>query len=178
MRRILVSALLVSASCLPALADPIQLIPSAFATHERAGAGAAAQARPQSAASGPRYVEANQPHYGGGFIELLFGGGARQLVAPRAYQPAAPDGGQPAQVPIALNMPMQGYAPSVAVEIVRPADTTAYAAGDSVNTSTSSPTAMSFAGAGDMVTRSYVTWVTVPISTPRWRGARPSTTVW
>ena len=106
MRRILVSALLVSASCLPALADPIQLIPSAFATHERAGAGAAVQARPQSAASGPRYVEANQPHYGGGFIELLFGGGARQLVAPRAYQPAAPDGGQPAQVPIALNMPM------------------------------------------------------------------------
>jgi lipoprotein-anchoring transpeptidase ErfK/SrfK len=120
MRRILVSALLVSASCLPALADPIQLIPSAFATHERAGAGAAVQARPQSAASGPRYVEANQPHYGGGFIELLFGGGARQLVAPRAYQPAAPDGGQPAQVPIALNMPMQGYAPSAFGNMAHP----------------------------------------------------------
>jgi hypothetical protein len=112
MRRILVSALLVSASCLPALADPIQLIPSAFATHERARAGAVVQAQPQPAASGPHYVEANQPHYGGGFIELLFGNGARQLVAPRAYQPAAPDDRQQAPVPITLNMPMQGYAPS------------------------------------------------------------------
>ena len=118
MRRILVSALLVSASCLPALAEPIQLIPSAFATHERAGAGAAAQARPQSAASGPRYVEANQPHYGGGFIELLFGGGARQLVAPRAYQPA--DDRQQAPVPITLNMPMQGYAPSAFGNMAHP----------------------------------------------------------
>jgi lipoprotein-anchoring transpeptidase ErfK/SrfK len=118
MRRILVSALLVSASCLPALADPIQLIPSAFATHERAGAGAAMPARPQPAASGPRYVEANQPHYGGGFIELLFGGGARQLVAPRAYQPA--DDRQQAPVPITLNMPMQGYAPSAFGNMARP----------------------------------------------------------
>jgi len=120
MRRILVSALLVSASCLPAPADPIQLIPGAFGPHERATAGAAVLSQPQPAASGPRYVDANQAHYGGGFIELLFGGGARQFVAPRAYQPAAPDDRQQGPVPITLNMPMQGYAPSAFGNMAHP----------------------------------------------------------
>jgi hypothetical protein len=52
MRRILVSALFLGASGLPALADPLQLLPSAFATHERANAGAAVQAQPQPAGRG------------------------------------------------------------------------------------------------------------------------------
>jgi lipoprotein-anchoring transpeptidase ErfK/SrfK len=96
MRRILVSALLLGASGLPALADPLQLLPSAFATHERAHAGAV-QTQPQPAASRPRYAEPGQPQYGGGFIELLFGGAGRQFAA---------------RAPVTLNMPMMNYAPS------------------------------------------------------------------
>ncbi len=38
--------------------------------------------------------------------------------------------------------------------------------------------AMACAALVDIVTRSNSTRVTLPISTPRWRGARPSTTVW
>ena len=119
MRRILVSVLLVSASCLTASADPLQLLPGASAT-QRANGGAASQAQPRGAAGQPRYAEANQPRYGGGFIEMLFGGGGRQLVAPRSYQPAAPDEGQQAPVPITLNMPMQGYAPSAFGNMAHP----------------------------------------------------------
>ena len=81
MRRILVSALFLGASGLPALADPFQLLPGAFATHEGANGGAAVQAQPQPTAGRPRYAEPNQPQFGGGFIELLFGGAARQFVA-------------------------------------------------------------------------------------------------
>jgi lipoprotein-anchoring transpeptidase ErfK/SrfK len=95
MRRILVSALLLGASSLPALADPLQLLPSAFAAHERAHAGAV-QTQAQPAASRPRYAEPSQPQYGGGFIELLFGGASRQFAAP---------------APLTLNMPTMNYAP-------------------------------------------------------------------
>ena len=113
MRRILVSALFLGASGLPALADPLQLLPSAFATHERANGGAAVQAQPQPTAGRPRYAEPNQPQFGGGFIELLFGGAARQFAAPRAYQPALPDDrSQAAPAPVTLNMPVLNYAPS------------------------------------------------------------------
>jgi lipoprotein-anchoring transpeptidase ErfK/SrfK len=103
MRRILVSALFLGASGLPALADPLQLLPSAFATHERANGGAAVQAQAQPAAGRPRYAEPSQPQFGGGFIELLFGGAARQFAAPRGYQPALPDDrSQAAPTPVTL----------------------------------------------------------------------------
>jgi len=110
----------VGASCLPALADPLQLVPGAFATPARTKAGAPVQSQSQPASGRPRYVEANQPHFGGGFIELLFGGGARQMLAPPTYQPAAPDDRQAAPVPITLNMPMQGYAASVFGNMAHP----------------------------------------------------------
>jgi lipoprotein-anchoring transpeptidase ErfK/SrfK len=71
------------------------------------------QAQPQPTAGRPRYAEPNQPQFGGGFIELLFGGAARQFVAPRAYQPALPDDrSQAAPAPVTLNMPVLNYAPS------------------------------------------------------------------
>ena len=111
MRRIFVSALLLGASGLPALADPLQLLPSAFATHERAHAGAV-QTQPQPAANRPRYGEPSPPQYGGGFLELLFGGAARQFAAPHAYQPGFSDERSQAAAPVTLNMPMMNYAPS------------------------------------------------------------------
>ena len=80
MRRILVSALFLGASGLPALADPLQLLPSAFATHERANGGAAVQAQAQPAAGRPRYAEPSQPQFGGGFIE-------RSLMTGRKRRP-------------------------------------------------------------------------------------------
>src|SRR4029077_19741117 len=92
---------------------PSQLLPSAFATHERANGGAAVQAQPQLTAGRPRYAEPSQPQFGGGFIELLFGGAARQFVAPHAYQPALPDDrSQAAPTPVTLSMPVLNYAPS------------------------------------------------------------------
>ncbi len=81
MRRIFVSALLLGALYVPAGADPLQITPDAYA---------ASQPLPADAAR-PRYVEANQPNLGGGFIEFLFGGAVRQPTAARAYQPALPD---------------------------------------------------------------------------------------
>ena len=121
MRRILVSALFLGASGLPALADPLQLLPSAFATHERANGGAAVQAQPQPTAGRPRHAEPTQPQFGGGFIELLFGGAARQFAAPRAYQPALPDDrSQAAPAPVTLNMPVLNYAPSAFGNMAHP----------------------------------------------------------
>ena len=121
MRRILVSALFLGASGLPALADPLQLLPSAFATHERANGGAAVQAQPQPTAGRPRYAEPSQPQFGGGFIELLFGGAARQFVAPRPYQPALPDDrSQAAPTPVTLSMPVLNYAPSAFGNMAHP----------------------------------------------------------
>jgi lipoprotein-anchoring transpeptidase ErfK/SrfK len=103
------------------LAEPLQLLPSAFATHERANGGAAVQAQPQSTAGRPRYAEPSQPQFGGGFIELLFGGAARQFVAPRPYQPALPDDrSQAAPTPVTLRMPVLNYAPSAFGNMAHP----------------------------------------------------------
>jgi lipoprotein-anchoring transpeptidase ErfK/SrfK len=103
------------------LAEPLQLLPSAFATHERANGGAAVQAQPQSTTGRPRYAEPSQPQFGGGFIELLFGGAARQFVAPRPYQPALPDDrSQAAPTPVTLSMPVLNYAPSAFGNMAHP----------------------------------------------------------
>jgi len=84
--------------------------PSRPAAAEPVGANAAA----------PRYAEGGQPNLGGGFIEFLFGGAARQSAVPRAYQPVPaeylpPQGAQqpavegaqqrPPQPPLPLAMP-------------------------------------------------------------------------
>jgi lipoprotein-anchoring transpeptidase ErfK/SrfK len=106
MRRICVSALVLSALPVAAWADPLQITPDAYNTNQRQYT--AAQSDPVAAP--PRYAQA-QPNYGGGFIEFLFGGAARQAEVPRAYQPESP--AYPASAPDGYNNdPGQGYAPS------------------------------------------------------------------
>jgi len=82
-----------------------------------------AAAEPVAASAGaPRYAEGGQPNLGGGFIEFLFGGAARQSAVPRAYQPAPADylpaqgaqqlPPQPASLPLAMpNVPQPPVAP-------------------------------------------------------------------
>jgi lipoprotein-anchoring transpeptidase ErfK/SrfK len=110
MRRIFVSALGMSALCVPACADPLQITPAAYAASTRADAAAAPDRR---AVQGQRYVS-SQPNLGGGFIEFLFGGGAQQPSLPRAYQPTTPDY-QADLTPLPRAMreePIPTYAPS------------------------------------------------------------------
>ncbi len=126
MRRILLSALLVSALCVPAGADPLQIAPDAYVASEGAAASAATDSG--AAAGGRRYVDAGQPNLGGGFIEFLFGGAARQASVPRAYQPSpAADQPQPAPPPplappplASRDAPAQGYAPAALGEVAHP----------------------------------------------------------
>src|ERR1700688_3831001 len=103
MRRICVSALVLSALPVTALAGPLQITPDAYSSAPQQYA----PAQPAPAPEAPRYAQA-QGNYGGGFIELLFGGAARQAEVPRAYQPA-PDYYQQQGN---YNDPAQGYAPS------------------------------------------------------------------
>jgi lipoprotein-anchoring transpeptidase ErfK/SrfK len=75
MRRICMSALVVSACVVPALADPLQIAPETTNV---------AQPQPASAAppSAGRSYAAAQPNLGGGFIEFLFGGSRETASAP------------------------------------------------------------------------------------------------
>jgi lipoprotein-anchoring transpeptidase ErfK/SrfK len=84
MRRIVLSALLASAFYVPASANPFQIAPEPYPAAENG-------ADPRAGQDAPRYVDARQPDLGGGFIEFLFGGAARQWGPQRAYQPALPD---------------------------------------------------------------------------------------
>jgi lipoprotein-anchoring transpeptidase ErfK/SrfK len=79
MRRAFVSALLASALYTPAWSGPLQIGPDAAPAQSDQG-GAAVQSQPQQ-----RY--ATQSNMGGGFIEFLFSGAAREPTVPRAYQP-------------------------------------------------------------------------------------------
>ena len=95
MRRTLVSALVLSAMTAPAWAGPLQLNPDAYTAAPDQG-GAAAQAQPQAP---PRYAQP-QANLGGGFIEFLFGGAAREPMVQRPFQPLPepyPHGYQPGQ---------------------------------------------------------------------------------
>jgi lipoprotein-anchoring transpeptidase ErfK/SrfK len=85
MRRVCVSALLLSVLCLPALADPLSITPDAVnaAPPQRWSEPSAAPA------PAPVRVASAQPNLGGGFIEFLFGGGAPAAPAPTAA-PAVP----------------------------------------------------------------------------------------
>jgi len=112
MQRICVSALLASALSMPALADPLNITPDAYAASGPVQSDVD-QSR-ANAAGRPRYADASQANYGGGFIELLFGGAGRQAAVPRAYQPE-PDGyqaypGSPSS-DVRYEAP-QGYAPA------------------------------------------------------------------
>ena len=106
MRRIFVSALGMSALCFPACADPLHIMPDAYAAGPRADA-AAAPVQVQ------RFAAAGQSNLGGGFIEFLFGG-AQQSSLPRAYQPMTPDyQADPTPLPRAMReAPIAAFTPS------------------------------------------------------------------
>jgi lipoprotein-anchoring transpeptidase ErfK/SrfK len=110
MQRIFVSALLASALYLPAAANPFQIVPDSEAASQ--SANGAEPFDPRAAQGGPRYVDAREPNLGGGFIEFLFGGPARQWNAARPYEDAVPDY-QPAPQPSAMQVaPTLGYGPA------------------------------------------------------------------
>jgi lipoprotein-anchoring transpeptidase ErfK/SrfK len=108
MRRAIVSALLVSALSAPALAGPLQIGPDAAAAGVQPDQGAGA--------TQPQRYATQQSNLGGGFIQFLFGGAAREPTVPRAYQ-ATPDdqtsarGYQPAAVPQPDYGPQQASMP-------------------------------------------------------------------
>ncbi len=79
MRRICVSALLLGALCVPALADPLAIIPNAMSAEPAPGASE----RSVPPAVAPVQVATAQSNLGGGFIQFLFGGGT-----PDASEPA------------------------------------------------------------------------------------------
>jgi lipoprotein-anchoring transpeptidase ErfK/SrfK len=121
MRRIFVSALLASAFHVPAWADPLRITPDAGAASPAVNIGTTTQpgavdpGRQRFAAATPQpYANPNQPNMGGGFIEFLFGGAAREPAVPRAYEPAMPEyQSDPASQPGSMrNDPAQGYVPS------------------------------------------------------------------
>jgi len=145
MRRTFVSALLASALYVPAWADPLPITPDAYAASQSASAGAesdrgAAQSAAPAAANVDRrrYAQAGGPNLGGGFIEFLFSGAAREPAVPRAYQPLPdnqmyPGAYQPAPPPppdyqpdpapqASVNgaEPQQGYAPSSQGDMAHP----------------------------------------------------------
>ena len=112
MRRICVSALLLSAFSLPVWADPLQISPDAYNAGALQNApAAAAPTAPSPAAAAPLVVAAAQPNLGGGFIQFLFGGAERGASVPPAYQrapapaPAAADPAAPPQATALANDP-------------------------------------------------------------------------
>ena len=102
MLRVFVSALLASALYVPASAEPFRIAPDPYAASQ-----AGAEPFEPHDWQGDEQRYAGQPNLGGGFIEFLFGGGARQWGAPRPYQPASPDYEPAAAEPVA---PAAGYA--------------------------------------------------------------------
>src|SRR5487761_1247054 len=72
MRRICVFALLTSALCVPALADPLTLNPGAY--DSSGGQVAAAHPAMSAPSAAPVRVAAAQPDLDGGFIQFLVGG--------------------------------------------------------------------------------------------------------
>jgi lipoprotein-anchoring transpeptidase ErfK/SrfK len=104
MRRAFVSALVLSALLVPAgygaaWAGPLQINPDAYAAPPPDQDGAVAQ--PQQPQQQPQQRSAQtQSNLGGGFIEFLFGGAAREPMIQRPFQPlpeSYPRGYQPGQ---------------------------------------------------------------------------------
>ena len=108
MRRICVSALLVSGLCVPALADPLKISPDSYVVNQGGTVAAAADAAPGAAApsssgSGEagmaRYADAAPPqppppagpNLGGGLFEFLFGNAERRFSASRGEPEPAGD---------------------------------------------------------------------------------------
>jgi lipoprotein-anchoring transpeptidase ErfK/SrfK len=96
MRRICVSALLLSALSLPAWADPFAITPDAI------NAAQAPDAPEQTVPLAPARVATAQPNLGGGFIQFLFGDTAPPAAAPPAVQTSPGDvASAPVQAPLA-----------------------------------------------------------------------------
>ena len=87
MRRICISALVLGALSVPAVAEPLPITPDAYKAAPAAVPPDATAAT--IAAAAPLRVADAQANLGGGFIQLLFGGGSQGGAAPRNY-PQAP----------------------------------------------------------------------------------------
>jgi lipoprotein-anchoring transpeptidase ErfK/SrfK len=110
MRRPLVSALLASALYVPALevpalAGPLSIVPETYAASPNGNAVAVSpQMTPQPAANPQpqRYAQAAGSNLGGGFIQFLFNGAAREPAVPRPYQPTPDNQSYPQGSPLML----------------------------------------------------------------------------
>ena len=135
MQRICVCALLLGALCVSAQAEPLQITPQAYAASRSWDAAMAAPAatkpqppQPQPSLIGQGALAANvsddaqpytaapaRPNLGGGFIQFLFGGAARQ-APPRADQPQLTP-----QATATPDSSADGYAPSSTGDMDHPA---------------------------------------------------------
>jgi lipoprotein-anchoring transpeptidase ErfK/SrfK len=98
MRRILLPTLFTIFAVTTASAGPLAITPENAATPAATSTPVSLadlfRARPaDNPAPAPRYAAAQGPNFGGGFLEMLFGGGMRQPEQPyeSAPQPSAPD---------------------------------------------------------------------------------------
>jgi len=91
MQRICVSALLASVLCVPAWAGPLQLGGDAYTVDQGGHAFAPGPAAPLEASGNglQHHADAAPSHFGGGFLELLFGGASRRSEPSRADTPDA-----------------------------------------------------------------------------------------
>jgi len=98
MRRICISALVLSAFSVPASAGPLAITPEAYNATPAAAPdnipAATMPAAPVAAAAAPVRIADAQPNLGGGFIQFLFGGAPHGTVLPQTYQQT------PAAVPV------------------------------------------------------------------------------
>jgi len=100
MRRICISALVLGALSVPAVADPLSITPDAYKAGPAAvRAGSPEATMPDPGVAPPVRVADAQPNLGGGFIQFLFGGSPQGGAAPQSYQqaPAAAVPAAPAQ---------------------------------------------------------------------------------
>ncbi len=100
MRRICISALVLSALSVPAAADPLSITPDGYnSTPAALRPSTQVTTISDAAAAPPVRVADAQPNLGGGFIQFLFGGGNQGGTAPQSYpqEPAAAVPVAPAQ---------------------------------------------------------------------------------
>jgi lipoprotein-anchoring transpeptidase ErfK/SrfK len=117
MRLVVVPVVLVAALGAPAWADPLSINSDSYPSSQNADA-AALNAQGTDSVSQRRYAQASQPSLGGGFIEFLFGGAARQPERPgyapqQGYDPRQYDASQQAYA-------QPGYAPSSEGDMAHP----------------------------------------------------------
>ena len=91
MRRICMFALLLSALCVPAFADPLAITPEPYNSSGLPDAPAQpAPPAPRAPSAAAFRVAAAQPDLGGGFIQFLFGGEQPSTVPVAAEPPPSP----------------------------------------------------------------------------------------